>query len=116
MSMPRFTLPSVTGIEESSPPLSDSGKKPPDIYFTVDANAPTRMTANPPGAAIECLMCTDTEASVVRITTAPPFRPHLHIADVTVRTGEHVGHEDLTSETILIASALYWSWWRAGAS
>jgi len=34
-------------------------------------------------------------------------------ADVTVRTGSHVGHEDITTETIAIASALYWSWWRA---
>lgn len=94
---------------EAYAPLSDAGNRPPRVSFRVDADHPTRMTARPPGAFILCLMCSDTEASVVRIETAD----HRHIADVTVRTGDHVGRYDLTTETIAIASAIYWSWWRA---
>ena len=90
-------------------PLSDAGNRPPRVFFEVDQEHPTRMTARPPGAFITCLMCSDTEASTVRIETTE----HSHIADVTVRTGDHVEHDDLTTETIAIASALYWSWWRA---
>lgn len=92
---------------ETYAPLSDAGNRPPRVFFEVDREHPTRMTACPPGALITCLMCEDT--SVVRIETTE----HRHIADVTVRTGDHVGHDDLTTEAVAIASALYWSWWRA---
>lgn len=82
---------------------------PPRVSFVVDPEHPTRMTAQPEGARITCLMCTDTDASAVRIETDD----HKHIADITVRTGDQVGRDDLTTETIAIASAIYWSWWRA---
>lgn len=95
---------------ESYAPLSDAGNCPPRVFFEVDPERPTRMTATPPGARIECVLLSDcdSDSSIVRIATSE----HRHIADVTVRTGSHVGHEDITTETIAIASALYWSWWR----
>lgn len=82
-------------------------RTPPRIFFTVDPEIQTRMTASPPGASILCLMVDGEDASIVRITTAQ----HEHIADITVRCG--ASQVDLTEETIAIASAIYWSWWRA---
>lgn len=74
---------------------------------------PDVMIAEPAGARIRC----DVEGprkSRVTIKTSigrgPNYVPPEHIADVTVHA---TGDDDLTTETIAIASAIYWSWWRA---
>lgn len=97
-----------TGIADRTHPPA-GGATPPQIRFVVDDDRANRMTASPPGAFIECFCTEDPEVSVVRIRTAS----HKHIADIRVHTGTHVGAESLTDETIAIASAIYWSWWRA---
>ena len=85
-------------------PLSAAGNRPPAVRFKL--LSPTVLVAHPPGASIRCeLEEWDCSHVVIRSTLRE------HIARVTVHP-EH-GHDDITEETIAIASALYWSWWRA---
>lgn len=62
------------------------------------------MRAEPPGATIRCTW--GERGSYVTVRSAS----NDHIAEVMVCCP--LG-EDETNETIAIASALYWSWWRA---
>lgn len=75
---------------------------PPSIHFTADS---VRMFANPPGATIRCLSI-NKDSALVEIKD----NQDKHIAYVMVLKNAEV--PDLTSETVAIASALYWSWWR----
>ena len=80
------------------------GGTPPRVYF--EHPMPDRLTASPPGARIRCDLLQDGASSLVTIRTIDGD----HIAEVTVHAP--LG-EDTTTETLAIASALYWSWWRA---
>lgn len=77
------------------------GHYPPRVHFGASGDV---MTAGPPGARICCELERD-DASRVSIRTVTGE----HIAAVTV----HAEGRDITHETVAIASALYWSWWRA---
>lgn len=96
---------------ETYAPLSDAGNRPPRVRFETLEPHGHVMTACPPGAFIRCELW-EANRSRVTIREAEPDelgRRH-HIADVSVH--RPAGH-DITTETIAIASALYWSWWRA---
>jgi hypothetical protein len=83
-------------------PLSDAGNRPPRVYFDVAGYV---MKATPPGARIRA----ELEAagkSYLKIRT----RDGKHIAEVAVY---EPADGNITEETIAIASAIYWSWWRA---
>jgi hypothetical protein len=76
--------------------------EPPLLDF--DVRSPHVMLAEPPGARIRCELERD-DASRVVIRESDGS----HIADITV----HAHAAVITDETIAIASAIYWSWWRA---
>ena len=102
--MSRFNQ--VTAEECSAatyPPPADSGTCPPRVFFALDS--PHRMIAKPPGALIRCDLHRFDQSLVTIRTTERE-----HIAEVMVIVPPS---EDATKETIAIASALYWSWWRA---
>lgn len=101
--MSHFTDPSIA--DRTYPP--PGGETPPRIYFTVDDDS-TRMIASPPGAFIEARCTDEPDVSAVRIRSFD----HGHIADIRVHAGSD-SIASLTDETIAIASAIYWSWWRA---
>ncbi len=83
-------------------PCSAAGNWPPQVHFTATDHV---MTAEPPGARIRCELEQPDASRVTIRTTAGE-----HIAAVTV----HIPPGEMpTEETIAIASALYWSWWRA---
>lgn len=96
---------------ETYAPLSDAGNRPPRVRFETLEPHGHVMTACPPGAFIRCEL---EEANRSRVTIRESEPDELgwrhHIADVSVHRPD--GH-DITTETIAIASALYWSWWRA---
>lgn len=107
----RFDSDSATDLgRETYAPLSDAGNRPPQVHFRVPSQEGDLMLAEPPGATIEC-MTGDGSASRVTICDVRkhPAEPEI-VADVTVHVPEGA---TLTEETIAIASALYWSWWRA---
>jgi len=89
-------------------PLSDAGHRPPSVHFVCGDDGAT-LCASPPGARIACECDTDGR-SRVRIRDMRPGHAGEHIADVTVWAPEDA---TLTEETIAVASAIYWSWWRA---
>lgn len=97
----------ATGTE-SYAPLSDSGSRPPKVHWAVDID-PSFMAASPPGAHIRAEV-ESVSSSRVTMRDTRPDHGHAHIADVTVWA---TGSEPLTEETIAVASAIYWSWWRA---
>lgn len=88
-------------------PLSDAGHRPPRVHFVVSEDGAS-LFASPPGAHIGCVLVPG--GSRVAILDMRPGHDDRHIADVTVHEG---GDESLTEETIAVASAIYWSWWRA---
>lgn len=91
-------------------PLSDAGNRPPRINFEVLEPCGCVMTACPPGAFIRCEY-DGPDKSNVRIRTSPGGDTEKkHIANLIIYAS---GADDLTTETIAIASAIYWSWWRA---
>jgi hypothetical protein len=105
-----FSSGSMTAaVESENPPPSDSGARPPVVDFMVDEDDDSVMTASPPGATIRCSLIDvgDKQGSLVTIMD----RAGGHIAHVTVLLGN--SDEDLTTETILVSCAIYWSWWRA---
>lgn len=103
--MGRFDPDTATELGRNThAPLSDAGNRPPQVHF--EWQGPMLMQANPPGAQIECATDGIEDASAVAIMTSDGE----HIAKVIVRVPSG---GDLTEETIAIASALYWSWWRA---
>jgi len=105
--MHRFCF-EITQHPGTLPPKSDGGNRPPDVMFHVEPDCPVRMTAEPQGARIECVLCDggDTEEySLVRITTAPPLRPHLHIADIRVYAGGAVGDDRDRMRALLVMVA-----------
>lgn len=92
-------------------PASSDGNYPPRVFFEVDHEASGLvMTASPPGCSIECLYVDDRSFRVIVYDVREhPAEPSI-IAHVTVHVPDG---EDHTQEAIAIASALYWSWWRA---
>lgn len=88
-------------------PRSDSGRRPPRVRFAVLEDGAS-MTAAPPGARIDCEIENDQHAQV-RIVDMRTGKWE-HIANVQVRAPDGC---DITTEAITIASAIYWSWWRA---
>jgi len=86
-------------------PLDDNGDRPPRVFFEV--RSPHVMLAEPDGAHIRCELERDDQSRVTIREDAGR-----HIADVTVHIPDS---EEATEETIAIASARYWSWWRARA-
>lgn len=86
-------------------PLSDTGNRPPQVFFRLIGDG-AFIRAEPQAAVISCEANAKERESRVTIRD----KSGAHVADVTV----HVpGDADLTEETIAVASALYWSWWRA---
>ena len=88
-------------------PASSAGNYPPRVFFKVDDDDRSTMRAHPDGVSIVCSLRRRRRASHVSIVEQPSGK---HIAYVLVYAPSG---EDLTTETIAIASALYWSWWRA---
>ena len=89
-------------------PLSDAGNRPPRVHF-VTSDGASVMYASPPGARIHCELEAADRSRVFIIDMRPDHRNEL-VADVTIHEG---GGRSITEETIAIASAIYWSWWRA---
>ena len=89
-------------------PMGDTGNRPPKVYWVVETGSSV-MGASPPGARIRA-EAESMNSSRVTMRDARPDHGHAHIADVTVWAS---GPEPLTEETIAVASAIYWSWWRA---
>lgn len=88
-------------------PMSDARHRPPRVHFDVGGFG--AMSASPPGVRIVCELVEYGRARV-RLSDARPEHRGEHIADVIVVAD--AGHT-ITEETIAIASAIYWSWWRA---
>ena len=84
-------------------PADDDSISPPRLFFSLRST--TVFVASPPGALVTCTLTGDRESRVRVLSTQA-----VHVADVTVHVPDC---EDTTTETIAIASALYWSWWRA---
>jgi hypothetical protein len=80
------------------------GDLPPQVLF--QRTGLDVMVASPPGVSIRCELHSRTTSAIV-IRTNPG---RCHIAHVIAYAS---GPDDITTETIAIASALYWSWWRA---
>lgn len=96
----------ATSVSEGTfAPIIVDWERPPRVHFEVSTSR-RLMTANPPGASIYCEGYG--RGSLVRILDTNGA----HIADVTVHTP--IGGDE-TEETIAIATAIYWSWWRAEA-
>ena len=101
---------------ETYAPLSDTWNRPPRVHFEASGHV---MTACPPGASIRCeLECDNASRVTIREAEPDALGWRHHIVDVTelveTRKAVHAtGDDDITTETIAIASALYWSWWRA---
>jgi hypothetical protein len=87
-----------------APPDPAFGGTPPRVFFTLISRS--QMQAAPEGAIILAKLLGAGLRSSVTITETDGT----HIARVIVETPE--GGND-TEEAIAIASALYWSWWRA---
>lgn len=93
--------------------LSDAGNRPPNIEFSLSPNGLV-LTARPDGAAIQCVWLGIVAGDPSRRAPGSAIR-------VTEDDGTHIAHiiaftpqdGDDTEEAIAIASALYWSWWRA---
>lgn len=84
------------------------GNIPPHIEYQVQGSRGQFLLAAPPGARIECEAENLESASVLIIDTRPVQA--IVIANVTVRVPDG---RSMTEEVAKIASALYWSWWRA---
>jgi hypothetical protein len=83
-------------------PLSDAGHRPPPVHFEARDCV---MRATPPGARIHCEL---ESADRSRVTLRRDEGEHIAAVIVLTPAGG-----DVTEETVAIASALYWSWWRA---
>lgn len=116
----RFDAAAAASVGEITyAPLSDTGNRPPQVLFFFDDGAPgalgfpengvSVMFARPPGVDIRAEVESMT-SSRVSIRDSRPGHGRAHVADVTVWAS---GPDPLTEETVAIASALYWSWWRA---
>ena len=110
-SVKRNQFDPVTAAEvsrETYAPKSDAGNWPPRISFAVSPGGGV-MKATPPMAMITAEWI-NSQTSDLTIRDVRGDTPGVHVATVTVRAH---GPYDLTTETIAIASAIYWSWWRA---
>ena len=83
----------------------DGAARPPQVFFRIIGDG-AFIRAEPHAAVISCEANAKERESRITIRD----RSGAHVADVTVHVPDD---EDLTEETIAIASALYWSWWRA---
>ncbi len=79
---------------------------PPAIRFEVEERDRETMTADPPMASITCALLSDHSSRVLIIGNDGE-----HIADVRVHVG--ASRVSISDETVAIASAIYWSWWRS---
>lgn len=114
----RFSIEAVKFANEARV-IPGCEARPPHVHFDVAVGRSFVMTAQPPGVVIHCeLLDSGPPASHVVIHTRPPIvalpgaNAHLDsevLADVIVHLGDG---NDITKETISIASAIYWSWWR----
>lgn len=86
-----------------APPDPAFGGTPPQVFF--DMWDDTTLLAAPEGALLQCDWL---EPRKSRVTVTE--EDGAHVAVVVAETP--VGSDD-TEEAIAIASALYWSWWRA---
>lgn len=87
--------------------LSSAGNQPPSVEFKFHSNS--LMVAKPPGVTICCEATNEFTSHVIIRSHERGQGVDPHIAEITV----HARDRDLTMETMEIASALYWSWWRA---
>lgn len=88
-----------------APAPTSTGKLPPEVDFKLSTEC-DRLKATPPGARIVCRLADD-GSSQIRIRRADNDEHIAHVAIV------NPGPYSITDETIAIASALYWSWWRS---
>ena len=106
---PRFNAVRVHELcEFTYAPKSGPGRDggyPPRVRFDVHEPGGAVMTSRPPGVRIRCELEQPTESRVTIRTHAGD-----HVCDLTVHA---TGPDDITEETVAIASAIYWSWWRA---
>ena len=87
-----------------APAPTSTGKLPPEVDFKINEKR-DRLDASPPGATIRCAW--EDGKSTIDIHRTDNGE---HVAVVAiVSTGPYT----ITDETIAIASALYWSWWRS---
>ena len=112
MSFRNSCLPPTTGFKTHNK-LVENPKilQPPSIQFytPLTNNDSTILLADPPGAQITCTYVNENTASLV-ILDIRDTDQYYHIANITVFSPEGVAIAD---EVTQIASALYWSWWRA---
>lgn len=87
-----------------APAPTSTGKLPPEVDFKINTKR-DRLDASPPGATISCVYNGGPSTIMVRRTDTGEHIAHVAI----VSTGSYT----ITDETIAIASALYWSWWRS---
>ena len=94
--------------QHTYPPKSGPGRDgsyPPRVRMVVQEPGCGVMMATPPGCVIHCEAETP-ETSRIKIRTTGGD----HVCNVVAHAS---GPDDLTEETVAIASAIYWSWWRA---
>lgn len=112
MNVRTFPPPPETGFQTWSVMVKHPDVRcPPPIRFSVPRGEKKSMVlvANPPGAEITCTCEGSNTASVVIVDTRDSNK-HYHVANVIVRCPENI---TIANEATQIASALYWSWWRA---
>ncbi len=105
--MSRFSAEKAAEVCASNyaPPDPAFGGTPPQVFFEMWDE--TTLLSAPEGALLQCDWL---EPRRSRVTVTEADGLNTHIASVIVETPE--GGDD-TEEAIAIASALYWSWWRA---
>ncbi len=89
------------------PPSCSSMESPPLVHFELAPSDARWMFAQPPLARIACQLKSDRSSKVTIVTS-----DYDHIALIDVHAPED-DSTDITTETIAIASAIFWSWWRA---
>mgnify|MGYP006360033963 CR=1 FL=1 len=104
MSKPKTTYAEPKTPEHIEPAPTSTGKLPPSVDFKINERHDI-LAAGPPGATIRCRWQDGKSTIYIHRTDDGD-----HIASVAIAdTGPHT----ITDETIAIASALYWSWWRS---
>lgn len=104
MAFRRFPLP------ESMPPVSYVQKptRPgaPEIEFTITSR---KLSATPPGAQIDCAW--DFKRDLSRVTLRNAETSEV-VCSFLVEPPPDVDGRTITTESMELAAAVYWSWWR----